>query len=95
LPVLPKYEVEISDDFLEAVAVRAAEIIEACKSHWLYGDNAAGILRLARGPRHKATPACALAGPRARVDLATVGELAKALANVGRDEPNQARIALT
>jgi excisionase family DNA binding protein len=41
LPVLPKYEVELSEDFLEAVAVRAAEIIEARKSHWLYGDKAA------------------------------------------------------
>jgi excisionase family DNA binding protein len=38
---LPKYEVELSDDFLEAVAVRAAEIIEARKSQWLYGDKAA------------------------------------------------------
>lgn len=38
---MPKYEVELSDDFLEAVAVRAAEIIEARRSHWLYGDKAA------------------------------------------------------
>ena len=38
---MPKYEVELPEDFLEAVAVRAAEIIEARKSHWLYGDKAA------------------------------------------------------
>jgi hypothetical protein len=38
---LPKYEVELPEDFLEAVAVRAAEIIEARKSQWLYGDKAA------------------------------------------------------
>jgi hypothetical protein len=38
---LSRLEIELPQDFLEAVAERAAEIIEARKSHWLYGDKAA------------------------------------------------------
>jgi excisionase family DNA binding protein len=39
--LLSRLEVELPQNFLEAVAERAAEIIEARKSHWLYGDKAA------------------------------------------------------